>query len=156
MLQCLVFAPYSPSLRSNLSSASLGPRLCRCGASAPRFSPPLPASPSLFSFFCKNRQNLNPSFSISSTLFKKECSRISFPINNFRTLLQNTGGGSLSVNCQFSTVSSPLSPFPICPACPVYPACPEPRREPRSAILDDPLQLTENATTLSLVFATLT
>jgi hypothetical protein len=57
--------------------------------------PPLQQKPlprALFSLFPKIRQRLNPDFSSSSTLFQKDCSHNSFPINSFRTLLQNTGG----------------------------------------------------------------
>ena len=179
-----MFARYIPPLCSNLFQIPLGflpalhfflsvnnsfgirtyekpggeqlPSRCRGGACPARPSAPL------FSLFCKNRQKLNPSFSISSTLFKKEYSRISFLINGFRTLLQNTGGGAhpsdlscfnfklstfnhfpkrslpiiLPVGCQLSAVDSPVSLFP--------------------ATLIDSLQLTENSTTLSPVFATLT
>ena len=82
-------------------------------------------SPSLFPLFCKNRQKLNPSFSISSALFKKEYSRIFFPINRLRTLLQNTGGGTPSGFFHIHFESLFL------------------------AALDDSLQLTENSMTLS-------
>jgi hypothetical protein len=43
------------------------------------------------SLFCKKSQKLNPLFSNSSALFKKENSDNSFPTNHFCTLLQNTG-----------------------------------------------------------------
>jgi hypothetical protein len=42
-------------------------------------------------------EKTNPLFSNSSPLFQKECFNNSFPLNHFRTLLQNTGGGVLSV-----------------------------------------------------------
>ena len=60
--------------------------------------PPLKLKPlpnALFSLFSKNDEKLSPSFSNSSPLFQKECSHNSFPINSFRTLSQNTGGGGL-------------------------------------------------------------
>ena len=99
MLYCFVFAPYNPPLCSNLSTASLAPRLCRCVVLARRFSPPLSASSPLFSLFSKNRQNLNPSFqslphsskksvptslfqSITSALFSKTPGGASNPIRN--------------------------------------------------------------------------
>jgi hypothetical protein len=44
------------------------------------------------SLFCKKSAKLTLSFSNTSALFKKECSRNSFSIKSFRTLLQNTGG----------------------------------------------------------------
>src|SRR5271168_4120622 len=46
----------------------------------------------LFSLFCRKRAKINPSFSYPYALFKKECFHNSFPINIFRTLLQNTRG----------------------------------------------------------------
>jgi len=46
------------------------------------------------SLFCKKCQKITRLFSDSSALFKKECSDNSFSINSFRTLLQNTGGGT--------------------------------------------------------------
>ena len=59
----------------------------------PRF---LPAHSSLFSLFDGKREKLIPFLSCSSALFKKEYCGNSFPINSFRTLWQNTGGGTLS------------------------------------------------------------
>jgi hypothetical protein len=50
----------------------------------------------------QNNLKLNPLFSYSSTLFKKECFHNPFPVNHFRTLLQNTRGVS-----QESNLSSP-------------------------------------------------
>jgi hypothetical protein len=44
------------------------------------------------SLLCKNTEKLTPLFSIFSALFKRECFADSFRINDFRTLLQNTGG----------------------------------------------------------------
>jgi hypothetical protein len=46
------------------------------------------------SLFCKKNEKVTPLFSDSSALFKKECFDNSFSINSFRTLLQNTGGGT--------------------------------------------------------------
>jgi len=63
---------------------------------APLNQKPLPHA--LFSLFSKNNEKLSPSFSNSSALFQKECSINSFPLNNFRTLSQNTGVGSPSSN----------------------------------------------------------
>ena len=59
---------------------------------------------SLFSLFRRNREELNPSLSISSALFQKESSHNSFLINTFRTLSQNTQGW-------FSSPPSPLEFF---------------------------------------------
>jgi len=64
---------------------------------------------SLFSLFCKKSQKLNSLLSASSPLFKKEYSNNSFPINSFRTLLQNTGVGLLQAknpSVQIPRVSS--------------------------------------------------
>jgi hypothetical protein len=65
------------------------PNLCELCASA--FS-----SPSCFtlSLFCKTSPKINPSFSYSSALSKKVYFDNPFPINSFRTLWQNTGGGT--------------------------------------------------------------
>ena len=49
-----------------------------------------PASPPLFSLFCKKNAILTSSFSNSYVLFRKECFANFFTINNFHTLLQNT------------------------------------------------------------------
>ena len=49
---------------------------------------------STFSLFCKTSAKINPWFSYSSALFKKQRFDIPFPINSFRTLWQNTGGGT--------------------------------------------------------------
>ena len=46
------------------------------------------------SLFCKTSPKINPSFSCSSALSKKEYFDNPFPINSFRTLWQNTGGGT--------------------------------------------------------------
>jgi hypothetical protein len=46
------------------------------------------------SLFCKTSPKINPSFSYSSALSKKEYFDNPFPINGFRTLWQNTGGGT--------------------------------------------------------------
>jgi hypothetical protein len=75
-------------------------RLCR-RASAFR-------SPSCFtlSLFCRKSAKITPLFSYSSALFKKECFDNSFPINDFRTLLQNTGGGTASPKT--SSLSFPI------------------------------------------------
>jgi hypothetical protein len=62
------------------------------------------------SLFCRNSAKISPSFSYSSALFKKECLDKSFPINSFRTLLQNTGGGTPQVKISsrlFSILSAP-------------------------------------------------
>jgi hypothetical protein len=48
---------------------------------------------SLFSFSCAKSEKINPLFSNSSALFKKECFTNCPAINTFRTLLQNTRGG---------------------------------------------------------------
>jgi hypothetical protein len=71
---------------------------------------------SLFSLFCKKRQKLNPLLSASSPLFKKKCSDNSFPFNNLRTLLQNTGGALLQTknpSIQIPRVSSFLAHIPF-------------------------------------------
>src|SRR5208282_35789 len=52
------------------------------------------SAPSLFSLFVTKRKKLTPLFSCSSALFKKECLPNPFAIKAFRTLLQNTGGGT--------------------------------------------------------------
>jgi|SRR5580698_1764143 hypothetical protein len=46
------------------------------------------------SFFRNKRENITPLYSRPSALFKNECSDKSFPVNSFRTLVQNTGGGT--------------------------------------------------------------
>lgn len=46
------------------------------------------------SFFRNKREEINPLYSTPSALFKNEYFDKSFPINSFRTLLQNTGGGT--------------------------------------------------------------
>jgi hypothetical protein len=53
----------------------------------------LAAHSSLFSLFDGKRKKLISLLSYSSALFKKERCDILFPINSFRTLCQNTGGG---------------------------------------------------------------
>jgi hypothetical protein len=63
----------------------------------------------------QNNAKLTPLFSYSSALFEKECFSNPFPVNHFRTLLQNTGGVP-----QKSNPSSPRfrrfapNPFTIC------------------------------------------
>ena len=103
MLPCHMLSSYFapspfPSLAPSdrpLPSVYSVPSVLKSPFHNPTFPPsndkPLPYS--LFSLSRKNHAKLNPPFSISSALFKKDCSRNSFPINNFRTLLQNTGGG---------------------------------------------------------------
>ena len=49
---------------------------------------------STFSLFCKTSAKINPWFSCSSPLFKKQYFDNPFPINSFRTLWQNAGGGT--------------------------------------------------------------
>jgi hypothetical protein len=46
------------------------------------------------SFFRNKREKINPLYSGPSALFKNEYFDKSLPINGFRTLLQNTGGGT--------------------------------------------------------------
>jgi hypothetical protein len=81
-----------------------------------------PASPSLFSLFCKRSAKLTSSFSNPYALFKKECFANFFTISNFRTLLQNTRGVPTSSTQRlpiFSTAaplrthSSVHNPFPF-------------------------------------------
>jgi hypothetical protein len=96
------FFPLSHSLIFSASSVRSVARACpdRVGAlntrsnrtTLPRFNQkPLPhALFSLFPLFSRKWQKLTPLFSHSSALLKKECFRNSFPINNFRTLSQNT------------------------------------------------------------------
>src|ERR1700721_3588562 len=110
MLHYLMFAsqtaqsPFSPPCHPERSEGSAflrrrslhQLRLFDCQLSAvscqPLSSPISHASEPLFSLFRAKPEKLNPSFSHSSTLFKKECFNNSFPINTFRTLSQNTGG----------------------------------------------------------------
>lgn len=47
--------------------------------------------------FCKNSERINPVFSYSCALFKKECFANSSTIYDFRTLLKNTGGVLLCI-----------------------------------------------------------
>jgi hypothetical protein len=70
------------------------------------------SSRSLFglSLFFKKGQNITPLFSDSSALFKKECFDNPLPFNSFRTLLQNTRGGTPQVKISsrlFSILSAP-------------------------------------------------
>ena len=69
-----------------------------CGQSLPgpgRGSSTFSSLPSFtLSLFCKKSEEITPLFSDSSALFKKVCFDNSFSINSFRTLLQNTGGGT--------------------------------------------------------------
>jgi hypothetical protein len=53
------------------------------------------------SLFCAKSKKINPLFSKSSTLFKKECFTNSPAINTFRTLLQNTQGGAYILQTKF-------------------------------------------------------
>ncbi len=80
-------------------------------------APPLKQKPSpraLFSLFPQNSDKLNPSFSNSCALFRKECSHNSFPIYNFRTLLQNTRGEGLLLQPKFlSRLAFTATPFRI-------------------------------------------
>ena len=128
----------SPSLSLALSdwpllSVRSEPTVLKSPFHNPTLPPPndKPLPYSLFSLFRKNHAKLNPSFSISSALFKKEYSRNLFPINNFRTLLQNTGGGGTSfqftiairsaistslIHCFFTSPSLPFhTPTPVTP-----------------------------------------
>ncbi len=69
-----------------------------CGRSLPRPGRGSSTFSSLPSFtlspFYKKSEKITPLFSDSSALFKKERLDNSFSINSFRTLLQNTGGGT--------------------------------------------------------------
>src|ERR1700688_1418160 len=55
------------------------------------------------SLFYKKGQKITPLFSDSSALFQKKCFDNPLPFNSFRTLLQNTRGGTPQVK-----ISSPL------------------------------------------------
>ena len=68
----------------------------RCGKRSFLSFPPSHSSHS-FSLFCTNRQKLTPSVSISCALFQNEYFSNPFQIDSLRTLLQSTGGGTLSV-----------------------------------------------------------
>src|ERR1700730_9041646 len=79
--------------RSPFPTAPPSPRhLCASPGSTLR-------SPSYFTLFTllQKSEKTNPLFSISSALFQKEGFNNSFPLNHFRTLLQNTGGVVLSI-----------------------------------------------------------
>ena len=111
----VLIRPFARSFRP-LTSAGSVPSVLRSPFPNSTVSLPndKPLLYSLFSLFRKNHAKLNPSFSISSALFKKECSRNPFPINNFRTLLQNTGGGSKYLYLVFSSrfTAPPATPIP--------------------------------------------
>jgi hypothetical protein len=64
----------------------------------------LPAAPSLFSFFCKKSAKLTPLFSISYTLFKKECFANFFTISSFRTSFAKHRGCTFTRNPKASHV----------------------------------------------------
>jgi hypothetical protein len=96
---------------------------------------------SLFSLFATKRTKLTPLFSHSSPLFKKECLPKPFAIKLFRTLLQNTRGGTPCDPSSFdfkpsTSIGLSVSPF--------------------VAALTRQSQLIANPATLSPAFATLT
>jgi hypothetical protein len=66
------------------------PNSCRGGSLDPLLSSPRLASTSLFSLLYRRFKKSNPLFSYSSALNEKEYFANSFPIKNFRTILQNT------------------------------------------------------------------
>jgi hypothetical protein len=88
-----MFRPQQPVPNPDLPPASPKMFSCAdlCGLCVSAFS-----SLSCFTllFFRNKREKITPLYSRPSALFKNECSDKSFPINSFRTLLQNTGGGT--------------------------------------------------------------
>jgi hypothetical protein len=85
------FRPPLPNLDHPLQSLRIPSSARLCGRYCSAFS--FPSSFTL-SLFCKRNKKITSLFSNSSALFKKECFGNSFSINSFRTLLQNTGGGT--------------------------------------------------------------
>jgi len=77
--------------------------VCPVGTGGRLFSAIRPHLSILSSLFRTKRPKLNPLFSYSSALFAQECFHNSFPINSFRTLLQNTGGWGCTPYACFST-----------------------------------------------------
>jgi hypothetical protein len=64
------------------------------------------------SLFCAQSEKINPLFSNSSALFKKECFDKPLAINGFRTLLQNTRGwGDLSFSARLSELCASALSF---------------------------------------------
>jgi hypothetical protein len=61
------------------------------------------------SLFCKTCSKINPSFSYSSALSEKEYFDYPFPINSFRPLWQNTGGGTpqARISSRFFSILAP-------------------------------------------------
>jgi hypothetical protein len=112
------------------------------------------ASRSLFSLLHKKCAKLSCSFSYPCALFKKEYFCNSFPINGFRTLLQNTGGGTLpeeasSVSCTASQKRALARPFLVALVAPSQPTENATPSNPASANLDA-------ASSISPLLATLT
>jgi hypothetical protein len=118
--------PQSCSSIFSVNSALAVPGVCpdRVEALESQFKttavPPLQQKPlphALFSLFPKNDDKLNPSFSGSSALFQKDCSRNSFPIISFRTLSQNARGHISQIRISsFHFRISPLPPHHGSPA----------------------------------------
>src|SRR5580704_12884175 len=109
--------PACPEPRRDRSERSALPRLLPNPSDLCALCVSALSSLSRFTLFTLSQNNakLTPLFSYSSAFFEKECFSNPFPINHFRTLLQNTGGVP-----QKSNPSSPQFPrfapnsFTIC------------------------------------------
>jgi hypothetical protein len=105
---------------------------------------------SLFSLFAPKCTKLTPLFSYSSTLFKKECLPKPFAIKLFHTLSQNTRGCTRSFPSPFDFILPALS------GVEGSTACPEPSRRVDRLSVNPFLDALDAASSLSLLFATLT